>query len=194
MSSTDLRDKPKTSRGKMRVQVDAPEASRLDVISVNWCDKTTWYPKATKVTDEVYTEGSGTVFNPAEQRAYVDVTHGKLTGENVLRTEYAPVVKVDEVVTTENSPGQTDNDYSIDYTTGIVTFNASQTGKTVKVTYHYVGTSRTSSSPTRSSSSSTSVETPTAPRRSTRRCTTTSTSRRSPIRRSPRWGEEDGAA
>jgi hypothetical protein len=141
MSSTDLRSNPRNTRGKTRIQVDAPEGSRLDIISVNWCDKTTWYPKSTKVTDEVYTESSGTVFNPTTQRPYVDVTHGKLTGEHTLRSEYTPVVKVDDVVKTENSPGQTDNDYTIDYDTGVVTFNASQTGKTVKVTYYYVGSS-----------------------------------------------------
>jgi hypothetical protein len=141
MSSTDLRAKPRNTRGKSRIQVDAPEASRLDVISVNWCDKTTWYPKSTEVTDEVYTENTATVFHPATQRDYVDVTHGKLTGEHTLRDTYAPVVKVDDVTKTENSPGQTDNDYTIDYSTGIVTFNESQTGKTVKVTYHFVGTS-----------------------------------------------------
>lgn len=139
--SIDLRQPPKTSRSHPLVTLAPPEGSRLDVISVNWCDKTTWYPKSTKVTDEVYSETDATHFAPATERAYVDVTHGKLTGETDLRATYAPVVKVNDVTKTESSPGTTDGDYQIDYTTGVVTFNASQTGKTVKVTYHYVGES-----------------------------------------------------
>jgi len=136
----DLSHKPKNSRGKSRIQVDAPEASRLDVISVNWCDKRTWYPKSTEVLDETLSDsGDGLTFNPATSRAWVDVMHGRLTGEYALRAEYQPSVEVDSVAKTENPPGTTDGDYALDYLTGNVTFNASQAGKTVVVKhYHFV--------------------------------------------------------
>jgi hypothetical protein len=131
---------PKDSREHPVVTVAPPEASRLDCISVNWCDKTTWYPSSVEVTDETMTDsGDGLTFNPDTQRPWVDVTHGKITGEYDLRSEYRPIIEVNSVQKTENSPGETDNDYTINYSTGQVTFNSSQSGNTVVVKqYHYV--------------------------------------------------------
>jgi hypothetical protein len=122
-----------------KVQVEPPEGSRLEVVSPNWCDKTTWYQSATEITDETLTDsGDGLTFNPATARAWIDVFHGKLTGERTLRATYQPQIEVDAAAVEENSPGLTDKDYSIDYTTGAVTFNSSQSGKTVVAKrYHY---------------------------------------------------------
>jgi hypothetical protein len=117
-----------------------PCGSRIDILSPNWCDKTTWYDSSVQVVDEVYTDsGDQLTYNPATSREYVDVMHGKITGERTLRATHAPVVKVDDVEQTENSPGLTDNDYTVDYSNGNVTFNAAQGGSAViKVTYSYV--------------------------------------------------------
>jgi len=112
-----------------------PEGSRLDVISPNWCDETTWYGSAEQVSDETLTDsGDQTTFNSANQK-WIDVTHGKLTGERTLRAVYKPVIKVAGVEKAENSPGQSDGDYTINYQNGTVTFNSSQTGAAT-ATYH----------------------------------------------------------
>jgi hypothetical protein len=137
--SVDLRrPSPTTSKGYQKVEIEAPEGKRLDTISVNWCDRTTWYPESTLVTDEGLSDsGDLTVWNSTKV-FWIDTTHGKLTGERLLRPTYQAVVKVNAVEKTENSPEDTDNDYSINYATGDVTFNAALTGgDTVTATFHY---------------------------------------------------------
>jgi len=120
------------------IELAPPVGKRLDFISINWCDKTTWYPESKQVTDETLTDsGDQLTFDPAVERPWVDVMHGKLTGERKLRAQYQPSIEVDTVAQTENSPGQTDGDYSIDYTTGKVTFNSAQTGTVVAKSYYY---------------------------------------------------------
>lgn len=130
--------------GSLRVQLDPPEGSKLNLISINWCDKTTWYPDSEQVTGEELTpDGSYIVYTPAVSRHWVDVFHGKLTDERLLRSTYQPVIKVNDVTKTENSPGTTDGDYSINYTTGAVTFNSALTGTdTVTADYYYAQTSK----------------------------------------------------
>jgi len=122
------------------VDVTPPCGTRVDVLSPNWCDCTTWYNESVEVVDEVYTDsGDQLTYNPATSRHIVDVTHGKITGERTLRDAYQVVVKVDDVEQTENSPDATDNDYGVNYVTGDVTFNSALGGgDVVKVTYHYI--------------------------------------------------------
>jgi hypothetical protein len=139
MTASFVKDPVLNSRGNDRVQIDPPEGSRLEVISPNWCDKTTWFEESVEVTDEALTDsGDGLTFNPATARVWVDVMHGKLTGERELRESHQPQIEVDGSPVEENSPGATDKDYSINYSTGAVTFNSSQSGKTVVAKrYHY---------------------------------------------------------
>jgi len=117
---------PRTSRRFNRIQVEPPEAKRLDVVSINWCDRTTWYPSSVRVEDEVLADsGDSATYNPETQRAWIDVMHGKLTGEYSLRPMYQVVVKVNGTTKTENPVGTSNGDYSINYETGQVTFNSS---------------------------------------------------------------------
>lgn len=129
---------PQATHHKIQLE-PASEVSRLEVISPNWCDKTTWFQGSVEVDDETLTDsGDGLTFTPATARAWIDVTHGKLTGERSLRANYQPQIEVDGSPVEENSPGKTDKDYSINYSTGAVTFNSSQSGKTVVAArYHY---------------------------------------------------------
>jgi len=61
--------------------------------------------------------------------------------EHRLYANYHVAITVDDVAVTESTPDTTDGDYQINYETGVVTFNASQTGKSVKATYSYATTS-----------------------------------------------------
>ena len=130
---------PRTARGYSKVEIAARDASRLDQITINYCDRTTWYPESVRVTDEVLTDsGDLTTWTPAETRPWIDLTHGKITGEFKLRPTYAAVVTVDDVAKTENYPETTDGDYSINYNTGAVTFNSALSpGSVVKASYSY---------------------------------------------------------
>jgi len=127
----------KNSYGVPSVQTDVPEGSRLDLYSPNFCDKTTWYEESTRVTNETLTDsGDGLTFNSANTY-WIDTTHGKIFGEANLNPVYEVIITVDDVEVDENSPGDTDGDYTVNYDTGDVTFNSSQSGNTVKATYSY---------------------------------------------------------
>ena len=130
----------KDQYGNVVFNPTAPTGTRVDILTPNWCDKTTWYDSSIRVTDEIYTDsGDQLTYNPATTRHCVDVAHGKITGERSLRSTYAVSVTVDSISKTENSPGQGDNDYTFNYTTGALTFNSAQTGgAVVKVSYNYI--------------------------------------------------------
>jgi hypothetical protein len=116
--------------------------TKFNIITHNWCDKTTWYSESTKVTLETLTDaGAGLSFNSAHA-FWIDMKHGKVTDEDnicTLANKWLSTVTVNDVVKTESPPATTTGDYQIDYRTGVVTFNATQIGNTVKATYWYAG-------------------------------------------------------
>lgn len=106
----------------------APTGSRIDVISVDWCDKTTWYPESTRIEDETLTDsGDGLTFNSVNGN-WIDTTHGKITNENFLNGDYVPVIKANGVVKEEDLPfGGDQKDFTVNYVAGSVTFHEAPT-------------------------------------------------------------------
>lgn len=131
---------PRAANGAYKHQVEPLEGSRCNSISPNWCDKTTWYSSSERQTDEVMNDsGDHTVYELTTPCYVVDVTHGKITHETRMVSTYGVIVKVDDITKTENSPNISDADFSVDYTTGTVTFNEALVGtEVVKVTYNKV--------------------------------------------------------
>ena len=129
---------PVTERGFPKITVEPPQHSRSDFISPNFCDKTTWHVPALPIANETLSDsGDLTTWNSVSSY-WIDVMHGKITDERDLRATYTPVITVNDVAKVENSPGLTDNDYSINYVTGSVIFNAALTGgDVVKATSYY---------------------------------------------------------
>lgn len=127
-----------------RTDVDTP-----NIISPNWCDKTTWYQESTRVTGETLTDsGDHTVYNSAND-FWIDLTHGKVTQEHFLTGDYSVKVYVDDVEQAENPPGTTSGNYSVNYDTGDVTFNSALTGsEVVTADYSYAGGSKWTVEPT----------------------------------------------
>lgn len=121
--------RPANSRGANVIQLMPPEASRLDLITPNWCDRTTWVDQSLEIDGETLTDsGDGLTFNSAHAN-WIDTGHGRITDENKLDTKYRPIVKDNGVIKTEDDPfGGTQNDYSINYATGSVTFHSAPTG------------------------------------------------------------------
>lgn len=119
------------------------EGRRHDCYTSDFCKKETWWQDSARVTNETLTDsGDHKTYNPATSRYWVDVTHGKLFREWELQEDYGPVIKVDGNTKTENPAGRTTGDYSIDYTTGDVTFNSALAGtEVVTASYSYVQTS-----------------------------------------------------
>lgn len=137
----DLRQTPKTSRGKQRVQVDPPEGSRLELISPSWCDKTTWFANANEVIGGALSDsGDGLTFTSGNPN-WIDTEHGKLTGEDGLDPKYKAKVYDNGVEQTPDAPfgAGGDGDYSIDYAAGTVTFHDAPTGPITADYYHANG-------------------------------------------------------
>lgn len=134
---------PKSDSGVPIVEMGLPEGRRCDNYTSNFCDKTTWYYDSARVADEALVDsGNHTLYNLTTPCYVVDVCHGKIFGENSLVAAHGVVVKVDGQTKTENYPGDTDEDFSVNYATGAVTFNAALVGtETVTMTYSKVQSS-----------------------------------------------------
>jgi hypothetical protein len=90
----------------------------------NLADKCCWYQNATQVTGEGLTTSDDQTFASVSQ-FWIDLTHGRVFKEDNIpnRDDYIPVIRVNGAPQAENSWGATDNDYSVDYEAGTVTFN-----------------------------------------------------------------------
>lgn len=143
MAGKDFRPQPRSADGNPLQEKVLPEGRRCDQYTINFCDKRTWYPDSARITDQELTDsGDHTVYNPPAACVVVDMKHGRIFNEDMMVGDYGTVVKVDEVEKTENPPGTTDGDYSVNYLTGSVTFNAALTGsETVTMSYSKVQTS-----------------------------------------------------
>lgn len=112
----------------------------------NFCDPTTWYSTSERITDETLTDsGDGLMFTSSEP-IWVDMTHGKVMDEEAVAAEMEPTHLYKVVVTVDSGGGPVEmtqraafaasgGDYTVDYTTGQVTFSSSQSGNTVKASY-----------------------------------------------------------
>lgn len=122
--------------------------SKVTKISHNFCDKSTWHQQAVRKTAVAMTEVSGTVFRLPADKGVLDVTNGKIFGERdgenpllggvSLRTVNKVVVRVDAVEVPEqnlDNPTPSSPYYTVDYATGRITFDVSQTGKSVEIDY-----------------------------------------------------------
>jgi len=126
-----------------QVAVVGRQGNETNWASHKFTDATSWYGTSIRVTEETLTDsGDGLTFESGHS-PWVDMTHGKVWDEESLCEDvphgYAVTVTVDAVEKTPRKPfAPSGGDYTVDYTTGKVTFAASQAGKTVKASYSYV--------------------------------------------------------
>lgn len=145
-------DNPAVDSMNRTITVPEPVTDKkmVNIVTHNFCDKTTWWQQSTQVTNETLSpEGDGFTFNSIHER-WIDLTHGKVYLEDriVGRSDYIPVVKVDGIIKTERTPFETvGGDYVVDYSNGSVTFTESQAGKTITASYYYAGSSLFTISP-----------------------------------------------
>lgn len=132
----------KSSQGHLIVEMSiptGPAGSRaLSLVTSDLSDRTCWYQKSVKVTDETLVDsGDGLTFTSAHPH-WINIYHPKLTythkqiptrtGVFGKHADWAVSVKVNNVV-------QAASTYSIDFALGKIIFNSSQSGKTVTCTY-----------------------------------------------------------
>jgi hypothetical protein len=115
----------------------------------NLCDKCAWYEGATYVDTQVLADSGDNTTYTSPNPKWIDLTHGRVFKEDQIsnRDNYIPVVEVDSgggyVTKTENSWGATDNDYTVNYDAGTITFNSALGGSdTVRASYYYGGDSK----------------------------------------------------
>jgi hypothetical protein len=89
------------------------------MVTHDLCDKTTWYQESTEHTGISLT-ASGLDYNHADHAHWIDLTHGKLYGEDNVANLREPKIYVDAVEVTTG--------FSINYSTGVVTFDSTPSG------------------------------------------------------------------
>lgn len=126
--------------GHTQVEIVPLKGSRINFITPNFADATTWYPGSIRVFEEILSDsGDGLTWN-AVGKPIVSMTQGQVFGEHDKLDEqghsYDVVVTVDGVGMAEKDKHSGVGSYTVDYVNGTITFDSSQAGKQVKMTYH----------------------------------------------------------
>jgi hypothetical protein len=145
--------------GRLEVSSYPSSASRVNLITHRWNDKTTWYTSSIKVSEIAPKElnPDGTVYDSnvdtwtgkrfqLKHTHIIDVTHGKVFMENYTMSPeggtYAVVVKINGVEVTEVDPDTEDGNWVLNYNTGVLTLNPNLLlTDTLEVSYHYATSS-----------------------------------------------------
>lgn len=134
-----------------KVVTDLTSDSRLDLFSINLCDKCSWYPDSVAVVDEVLTpDGTYETYSSAHTH-WIDLYHGRVSDEDDIVAQYPIVVKVNDVAKLMDTPlkGLADKDFSINPVSGTITFHTPlSSGDVVKASYKYATTSGWTITPT----------------------------------------------
>lgn len=139
---------PRTKDGRLRTANEKPSSTRTNFYSHDFCDKTTWYSGAVRISDEVAQDSGDHQTYTLSRDFLIDSYHGKITAEDSMADagghSYRALVKVDGVLKVEQDPHfASGGDYLIDYEAGHVSFLAELSpNEEVKVTYHYATNSR----------------------------------------------------
>jgi len=122
---------------------DLREDSRVDLFSINLCDKCTWYSGSQEQNDEVLTTSDNLTFSSTHMH-WIDLYHARLSDEDDLVGDYPIAVTVNDSPVTMDTPFGPggDEDYSISPESGEITFHtALDPSDVVKASFHYADTS-----------------------------------------------------
>jgi hypothetical protein len=131
----------RSSDGKLKVAIEKPTNSKYTFITHNFCDPTTWYSTSQRVVNASIVDSGDHKNYTLPHQNIIDTCHGKIVREQLLQDSlggnYRLEVFVDGVKKTEQDPHYASGgDYTVNYTTGIITFiNALQISNVVTATY-----------------------------------------------------------
>jgi hypothetical protein len=126
-------DKTSNAQKALLVSPTVQEGSSTILVSHDFCDKTTWYTDSVRVsTAETLTTSDYLIYSSLNTH-WIDLSHGKVPYEHRISATYAPIIYVDDVVTTTG--------FTINYAAGTITFDSSQEGKVISAKYSYATTS-----------------------------------------------------
>lgn len=109
---------PKDIKVNNNVPIKKPEGDSVSYVSHDFCNKCTWYQDSTRKTGETLS-GAALVYT-APHANWIDLEHGHHTDEDTISSSYIPVIYDNGSVISSG--------YSINYTTGVVTFTNTPTG------------------------------------------------------------------
>jgi hypothetical protein len=109
------------------------------IVTPNWCDKSTWYYTSLRVTGESLTDSGNLTTWTSAHTFWIDMSHGRITQDHSVNgTDRSVKIYVNSVLKIENSLDAQTGDYTVNYATGAVTFNAALTGgDVVTADYNY---------------------------------------------------------
>lgn len=135
---------PVDSKGRPFAVAWPTEGSKSTKISHRWNDKTTWHPGSTEHTAQAASATTpGSVYQLLHANI-IDTYHGKIWAEESLGKRISVEVDTGGGFTemTEKDPHDDAGDYSVDYTTGVVTFDpVIDVGASVQASYWVAGES-----------------------------------------------------
>jgi hypothetical protein len=135
------------NEGHMEVSINPKKlGAKKTFYSHDFTDCKTWTTSSERVIGETLSTSDDLTYTLGTPGPVIDVTHFRITSEVYLRKAYRPVVYSDGVAMVEDiyrgaNTSAIQKDYTIDYTTGAVTFHVAQTGKTVTMDYSKPGAS-----------------------------------------------------
>jgi hypothetical protein len=146
---------PLEADGKPLIATTPAEGLKLNAISPNWCDRTTWYEQSVRIVNEemITTDLDRKVWETSHKNI-TDTYHGKLTGEDNLSDadgySYRVLVTADGYEKTEQNPHYgSGGDFTVNYKDGYITFFESIPVEiSPLITYHYENGSRWTIKPT----------------------------------------------
>jgi len=104
----------------LAAQVKPSGLSDGTLVTHDLCDKTTWYQKSTEHTGILLSNTTGNTYGNGSHTHWIDLTHGKLYGEDSVADSREPKVYIGGV---EQNSG-----FTIDYSAGEVTFDSAPGG------------------------------------------------------------------
>jgi hypothetical protein len=140
----------------LRMQQEPREGAEKYFYTHNLCDACTWYQGATEVTEAAATDSGDLTTWTTTHDNWIDLNHGRVFREDDIEDhdDYNILVEVSEdsgetwTPATENTWGQTDEDFTFDYEDGEVTFNAAlSSGDQVRVSGYKANSSTYSMAP-----------------------------------------------
>lgn len=135
-------DGPKTTTGIQKVSFYEPEGDGATIVTHSFSDKSSWFGGSVQVVNDTLVLDSGNTFKSTNGKTHwIDMTHGRCYDEDNLMLQnankWALKVYVDGVLKQENlqyvavegdAASTLIKDYTVDYTSGKITFNQSQSG------------------------------------------------------------------
>ena len=133
------------SEGNLKTSSIARPGSEAYFFTHNYCDPCTWYQGAVQCVDvELTQNGAPRVWKNTDHPNWIDITHGRIFNEDALPEQATHIPSVEYSTDggttwnalTENSWGDNDGDFNIEYELGEIHLNKDLAATNVRATFY----------------------------------------------------------